>query len=69
MAVVTVMNFGQHAKEITKKCTQTPSNHDATITMRSPETELLNIKEVRATPSEFTAPKPVLNAKTKKNDF
>ena len=49
--------------------TAAPSNLDAAITMRSPETELQNTKELRATTSEITAPKPDLNAKDKKNDL
>ena len=47
-----------------------PSNLDATITMRSAETELRNTIEIRATGSEIAAPKPDLDAKAKKKgDF
>ena len=35
-----------------------PSNLDAAITMRSPDTELQNTKELRATAWEIAAPKP-----------
>ena len=37
--------------------------------MRSAETELQNTLELPATVSEITAPKPDLDAKTKKKDF
>ena len=43
-----------------------PSNLDATITMRSAETELQSTKELRATASAIAAPKPDLDAKAKK---
>ena len=43
-----------------------PSNLDATITMRSAETELQNTKELRATASEIAASKPDLDVKAKK---
>ena len=45
------------------------SNLDAAITMRSAETELQNTIELRATASEFVAPKPDLNARAKKRRF
>ena len=44
-----------------------PSNLDATITMRSAETELQSAIELRATASAIAAPKPEdLDAKAKK---
>jgi len=46
-----------------------PSNLDATITMRSAETELQNTKELLATASAIAAPKPDLDAKAKKRRF
>ena len=45
------------------------SNLDAAITMPSAETELQNTIELRATASEIVAPKPDLDARTKKDDF
>ena len=46
-----------------------PSNLDAAITMRSAETELQNTIELRATGSEIVAPKPDLDANSKKRRF
>ena len=43
-----------------------PSNLDAAITMRVPQTELQNTIELRATASEIAAPKPDPDAKAKK---
>ena len=45
------------------------SNLDATITMRSADTELQNTIELRATGSEIAAPKPDLDARAKKRRF
>ena len=45
------------------------SNLDTAITMRSAETELQNITELRTTASEIVAPKPDLDARAKKDDF
>ena len=45
------------------------SNLDAAITMRSAETDLQNIIELRATASEIAAPKPHLDAKATKRRF
>ena len=45
------------------------SNLHAAITMRSAETELQNIRELRAMASEIVAPKPDLDARAKKDDF
>ena len=45
------------------------SNLDATITMRSAETELQNTIELRATASEIAAPKPDLDPRAKKRRF
>jgi len=46
-----------------------PSNLDAATTMLSAETELQNTKELRATASAIAAPKPDLDATTKKKRF
>ena len=46
-----------------------PSNLDATITMRSAETELQNTKELRATALAIATPRPDLDAKAKKRRF
>ena len=43
-----------------------PSNLDAATTLRSAETELQNMIELRATASEIAAPKPDLDATAKK---
>ena len=45
------------------------SNLDAAITMRSAETDLQNMLELRATASEIAAPKPDPDAKAKKRRF
>ena len=45
------------------------SNLDAAITLRSAETDLQNIIELRATASEIAAPKPDLDAKATKRRF
>ena len=45
------------------------SNLDAAITMRSAETELQHTIELRAAASEIAAPKPDLDAKTRKRRF
>ena len=45
------------------------SNLDATITMRSAETELQNTIELRTTGSEIAAPKPDLDTRAKKRRF
>ena len=45
-----------------------PSNLDAAIAMRSAETELQNTKQLGTTASKIAAPKPNLNARTKKKD-
>ena len=45
------------------------SNLDTAITMRSAETELQNTIELRTTASEIAAPKPDLDARTKKRRF
>ena len=51
------------------KAAAAPSNLDAAITMPSAQTQLQNTVELCAKASKIAAPKPDLDAKTKKQRF